>query len=295
MSESTPPDSNAGDRPASRGARHRRRNGRRLPGAGDLLDSGRNLLKGRRPVVALAATAVLGIGLAGVAAAATGGTDTPAATPVATDAGDRERAAERADRSAREAPAPTTAPAQAGSPPAEAPKPQATPAEEQPEPSSSAPAPERTTATPERAAAPAPTTPAAPKADWVNPMPGAATTSCYGQRWGALHAGIDLAEPANTPIRAAGAGTVTIVGWAYAGYGISVVIDHGDNVFTHYAHQNRTAVEVGQRVSAGQVIGYEGSTGDSTGPHLHFEVHLGMWNQVDPGPWMRQRGVDLGC
>ncbi|WP_435830660.1 M23 family metallopeptidase [Polymorphospora rubra] len=263
-----------------------------MPSGRDLLDSGRRRLRGRRPVVALAATAILGVGLAGAAAAAGGGDDTPAATSVTADARDRERAAERADRAQREAP--TTTPTETGGPTADTPEPKAAPAEEQSQSSSPSAAPERTQSAPQRTASPAPTT-AAPKADWVNPMPGAATTSCYGQRWGALHAGIDLAEPANTPIHAAGAGTVTIVGWAYAGYGISVVIDHGNNVFTHYAHQNRTAVEVGQRVNAGQVIGYEGSTGDSTGPHLHFEVHLGMWNQVDPAPWMRERGVDLGC
>jgi murein DD-endopeptidase MepM/ murein hydrolase activator NlpD len=57
----------------------------------------------------------------------------------------------------------------------------------------------------------------------------------------------------------------------------------------------RTAVESGETVKAGEVIGYEGSTGHSTGPHLHFEVHRGAWNQIDPAPWMRARGVDLGC
>ena len=126
-------------------------------------------------------------------------------------------------------------------------------------------------------------------------MPGAENTSCFGQRWGVLHAGLDLAAPENTPIHAAGAGTVVEAGWAYSGYGISVVIDHGNGYLTHYAHQNKVAVKVGQKVSAGQLIGYEGSTGDSTGPHLHFEVHKGMWNQVDPGPWMRSHGVDIGC
>jgi len=126
-------------------------------------------------------------------------------------------------------------------------------------------------------------------------MSGAAITSCYGQRWGTLHAGIDLALPSGTPIHAAAAGTVTKAGDAYDGYGNSVFIDHGNGYLTHYAHQSRLAVTVGQKVKAGQVIGYEGSTGDSTGPHLHFEVHQGMWNQVDPAPFMRARGVDLGC
>jgi murein DD-endopeptidase MepM/ murein hydrolase activator NlpD len=127
-------------------------------------------------------------------------------------------------------------------------------------------------------------------------MPGAEITSCYGMRWGLLHAGIDFALPENTPIHAIGAGTVFAAGWTYAGYGISVVIDHGNGYFTHYAHMNNTAVSVGQTVSPGQVIGYEGSTGDSTGPHLHFEVHEGMWHQIDPAPWLRAHGIAItGC
>ncbi len=134
-----------------------------------------------------------------------------------------------------------------------------------------------------------------PTPAWVDPMPGAAVTSCYGQRWGTLHAGIDLALPSGTPIRAAAAGTVTQAGDASDGYGNSVFIDHGNGYLTHYAHQSRIAVTVGQKVKAGQVIGYEGATGDATGPHLHFEVHQGMWNQIDPAPFMRARGVDLGC
>ncbi|WFE24464.1 M23 family metallopeptidase [Solwaraspora sp. WMMD937] len=137
---------------------------------------------------------------------------------------------------------------------------------------------------------------AASTADWVTPMPGAQITSCYGQRWGVLHAGIDLALPAGTPVLAAGAGTVQVAGWAYTGYGISVVIDHGGGVLTHYAHLSATSVAVGDQVAPGDTIGAEGSTGDSTGPHLHFEVHVGgLWSQVDPAPWMRERGVDLGC
>jgi len=131
---------------------------------------------------------------------------------------------------------------------------------------------------------------------WVSPMPTAETTSCFGPRWGTRHKGVDLAAKENTPVNAAGAGTVLAAGWLYQGYGISVVIDHGDGHLTHYAHLNGTTVTGGDRVEPGDRIGFEGDTGDSTGPHLHFEVHKGaMWKQVDPGPWMKARGVDLGC
>src|SRR5690606_13100999 len=102
------------------------------------------------------------------------------------------------------------------------------------------------------------------------------------RRWGALPAGSDLALPPGTPVLAVGAGTVEAAGWLYAGYGISVVINHGNGYLTHYAHLSKATVSPGQRVSAGQQIGAEGSTGDSTGPHLHFEVHRGMWNQIEP-------------
>lgn len=130
---------------------------------------------------------------------------------------------------------------------------------------------------------------------WVSPMPDAKTTSCFGPRWGTQHKGLDLALPENAPVHAAGAGTVAAAGWTYQGYGISVVVDHGDGHLTHYAHLNRTTVRTGDHVKPGDRIGFEGNTGDSTGPHLHFEVHKGMWNQLNPGPWMKERGVDLKC
>ncbi len=66
-------------------------------------------------------------------------------------------------------------------------------------------------------------------------------------------------------------------------------------VLTHYAHASRINVVVGQPVTAGQIVAWEGSTGDSTGPHLHFEVHQGLWNQVNPAPFLRERGVLIGC
>jgi murein DD-endopeptidase MepM/ murein hydrolase activator NlpD len=135
---------------------------------------------------------------------------------------------------------------------------------------------------------------ARPRPAWVSPMPGAGTTSCFGWRWGVLHAGVDLAARAGTPIKAVGAGTVSAAGWVFSGYGISVVINHGNGFFTHYAHASQAKVSPGQRVSPGQTIALEGSTGDSSGPHLHFEVHRGMWNQIEPTTWLRYRGVHVG-
>lgn len=106
-------------------------------------------------------------------------------------------------------------------------------------------------------------------------------TSEYGSRWGRLHAGIDIAAPTGTPIHAAQAGTV-LVASSQGGYGLAVVIDHGD-VVTLYGHQSGIATSVGERVARGEVIGYVGNTGHSTGPHLHFETRYGGTPR-DPRP-----------
>jgi len=100
-------------------------------------------------------------------------------------------------------------------------------------------------------------------------------SSPYGLRWGGsdFHPGIDIANDYGTPIVAAASGTVTDAGWNSGGYGNMVDIDHGNGVWTRYAHAEALAVEVGQTVQKGQVIAYMGSTGFSTGPHLHYEVH----------------------
>jgi murein DD-endopeptidase MepM/ murein hydrolase activator NlpD len=110
-----------------------------------------------------------------------------------------------------------------------------------------------------------------------------------------LHRGLDFAGQDGTPIRAAGAGTVFAAGWLYPGYGNSIVIDHGNGYLTHYAHARALNVVAGQQVKAGDLIAWEGNTGNSTGPHLHFEVHRGLWNQVDPAAFLRERGVQVGC
>jgi septal ring factor EnvC (AmiA/AmiB activator) len=98
-------------------------------------------------------------------------------------------------------------------------------------------------------------------------------SSEFGYRWGALHPGIDIAAPEGTPIGAAKAGTVISAGWA-GGYGNLVVIDHGGGFATAYGHQSRIAATVGQVVTQGQIIGYVGTTGNSTGNHLHFECRV---------------------
>jgi murein DD-endopeptidase MepM/ murein hydrolase activator NlpD len=130
---------------------------------------------------------------------------------------------------------------------------------------------------------------------WASPLAGINLTSCYGPRWGSMHQGLDMSARTGTPIRAVVAGRVKAAGWNWGGYGISVLVDHGNNTLTHYAHMSRDIVGTGQWVKKGQSIGYVGSTGDSTGPHLHFEVWKGMWGQVDPAPQLRSHGVRVGC
>lgn len=98
-----------------------------------------------------------------------------------------------------------------------------------------------------------------------------------------LHAGIDIPAGTGQPIYAAGDGTVVLAG-TYGGYGNAVVIDHGDGMQTVYAHQSKLAVEKGDELLAGDTVGYVGSTGYSTGPHLHFEIRLGG-NPTDPLDW----------
>jgi murein DD-endopeptidase MepM/ murein hydrolase activator NlpD len=104
--------------------------------------------------------------------------------------------------------------------------------------------------------------------------------SPFGMRWGRLHAGIDIAVPSGTPIRAAGSGTVAIAGWE-GGYGNYTCINHGGGIATCYAHQASIGVSVGQSVKQGQVIGSSDCTGHCFGPHVHFEVRING-QPVDP-------------
>jgi murein DD-endopeptidase MepM/ murein hydrolase activator NlpD len=133
---------------------------------------------------------------------------------------------------------------------------------------------------------------ARPKA--VLPVTGARLTSGFGMRWGTLHAGIDLAAPMHTPEYAAADGVVLEAGPA-SGFGLAVYIQHANGDVTVYGHMDKILVQPGQVVRAGDTIALLGNRGQSTGPHLHFEVHLGGIDgqKVDPLPWLRARGVRI--
>ena len=98
-------------------------------------------------------------------------------------------------------------------------------------------------------------------------------TSSFGWRWGRMHEGIDIAVGNGTPVVASASGTVIVAGWM-GGYGNLVVVDHGNGIATAYGHNTSVAVAPGQSVAQGQLIAYSGNTGNSTGPHVHFEVRV---------------------
>ena len=107
-------------------------------------------------------------------------------------------------------------------------------------------------------------------------------SSGYGRRWGRMHRGIDIAAPIGTPIVASAPGEVIAAGWNSGGYGNLVKIRHPDGSVTFYAHNSRVLVRTGEEVAQGQQISEMGSTGRSTGPHLHFEVRPNGENAVNP-------------
>jgi murein DD-endopeptidase MepM/ murein hydrolase activator NlpD len=134
-------------------------------------------------------------------------------------------------------------------------------------------------------------------AGYVRPATGA-TSSCFGARWGVTHYGVDIAAPIGTPIFAATSGVVQRAG-AATGFGLAVYLRGDDGAVTVYGHVNEYYVAAGERVSAGEQIAEVGNRGQSTGPHLHFEVHPSgamYGGQVDPVPWLRSRGISIrGC
>ena len=109
---------------------------------------------------------------------------------------------------------------------------------------------------------------------YIFPVSGYRISSPYGRRWGSFHHGIDLAVSYGTEVVAADGGTIIFAGWKSSTYGYFVEIDHGDGVTTRYAHNSKVNVKVGQEVAQGQKIAEVGSTGRSTGPHVHFEIRF---------------------
>jgi murein DD-endopeptidase MepM/ murein hydrolase activator NlpD len=145
---------------------------------------------------------------------------------------------------------------------------------------SQAPTPAATPAAQDAPAAAGAATPKAPAAavkpsasGFIWPISGVVTSE-FGPRWGGFHPGIDIAGPNGGAIVAAMSGTVIYAQFNDGGYGNFTVLDNGGGYATAYAHQSKLGVSVGQHVSQGQVIGYEGSTGFSTGPHVHFEIRV---------------------
>jgi murein DD-endopeptidase MepM/ murein hydrolase activator NlpD len=138
--------------------------------------------------------------------------------------------------------------------------------------------------------------------DWAKPANGR-ITSGYGPRdpictsggcTSSFHYGVDLATGCNAPIYAASSGKITTAGWVGT-YGNFIKIAHGSSIDTGYAHlvNGGILVRVGQNVSVGHLIGYSGTTGASTGCHLHFEVYQGG-TRIDPVPFMSARGITFG-
>lgn len=118
-------------------------------------------------------------------------------------------------------------------------------------------------------------------------------TSHFGARWGDMHAGVDIANAIGTPIYAVADGVVIDSGPA-SGFGLWVRLQHADGTISVYGHIDSSLVSVGQQVMAGDQIARMGNRGFSTGPHLHFEVHLAGDNKIDPVPWLATRGISLG-
>lgn len=132
---------------------------------------------------------------------------------------------------------------------------------------------------------------------WVAPVETYELSASYGSggaRWANRHTGQDFAVPIGTPVRAVGAGKVVKVSCGGA-FGIEIVVQHAGGYYTQYAHLAAVAVDQGERVTPGQWIGQSGTSGNSTGPHLHFEVRVtpGMGSAVNPVPWLARHGVSL--
>ena len=128
---------------------------------------------------------------------------------------------------------------------------------------------------------------------WVSPVSGYTLTSGFGWRWGKMHPAQDLACPTGSSVHALSSGTVVFAGWSNEGYGYMVKIRYWDGTVSWMAHNSRLLVSVGEEVSPGQLVAYSGSTGNSTGPHVHLEIHPADGAAVAPRTWLAERGVNL--
>jgi len=115
-------------------------------------------------------------------------------------------------------------------------------------------------------------------------------TSCFCVRWGVMHWGIDIANRIGTPIRSVADGVVVEAGPA-SGFGLWVRVRHADGTITVYGHVDRILVKEGQQVQAGDQIATLGNRGQSTGPHLHFEVWNPSGTKINPLTWLRNKGI----
>ncbi|MDV5146534.1 M23 family metallopeptidase [Streptomyces sp. SBC-4] len=137
---------------------------------------------------------------------------------------------------------------------------------------------------------------------WVKPVASYTLSASYNQggaMWAHKHSGQDFAVPTGTPVKAAGAGTVVKAGPNGGGdgpaYGNAIVVKHANGTYSQYAHLSKIKVNVGQKVGAGQQIALSGNTGNSSGPHLHFEIRTtpNYGSSVNPAAFLRSHGVSI--
>ncbi|MFJ5827686.1 M23 family metallopeptidase [Streptomyces sp. NPDC093089] len=137
---------------------------------------------------------------------------------------------------------------------------------------------------------------------WVKPVTSYTLTASYNQggaMWAHKHSGQDFAVPVGTPVKAAGAGTVVKAGPNGGGdgpaYGNAIVVKHANGKYSQYAHLSKIKVNVGQKVAAGQQIALSGNTGNSSGPHLHFEIRTtpNYGSALNPAAFLRSHGVSI--
>lgn len=124
-----------------------------------------------------------------------------------------------------------------------------------------------------------------PTGKYIIPIKNEVITSYFGSRWGRIHGGLDFGMPIGTPIYASDGGTVSRASY-FAGYGLCVEVTHNNGTFTRYGHCSKVNVKVGDKVAQGEKIAEVGNTGNSTGPHLHFEIHPNGGEYVDPYPYI---------